>query len=135
MNQVILIGNMTADPTTSKTQGGNSVAQFTLAVQRKYRNESGQHDADFIRCVAWRQTADYIGKYGAKGRRTAISGELQIRSYEKDGQRHTVCEVVANAVEFLDRREQAAAPDAPAAPGAPAAPETFTEDPDDDLPF
>lgn len=129
MNQIILIGNLTADPEARNTQNGIAVTQFTVAVQRKFKNDQGRYDADFIRCVAWRQTAEFLAKYGGKGRKIAVVGELQSRTYDKDGQKHTVFEVIANNVELLDKR------DAQPEPGE-APKQTFTEvDETDDLPF
>lgn len=126
MNQVILIGNLTADPEKRTTQGGDAVTSFTLAVSRRYKNAQGNYDADFIRCVAWRQTAEFLAQYGVKGRKCAVVGELLTRSYDKDGQKRTVVEVSVNSAEFVTPRQDA--------PGGVKAGE-FVEVKDDSLPF
>ena len=123
-----MIGNLTADPQTFTTQSGASAAHFTLAVQRKYKNDQGGYDADFIRCTAWRGTGEYIGKYGAKGRKLAVHGILQSRSYDKDGQKHTVIDVIVEDAEFVDKPSEQAAKPQTEKP-------TFTEVDDPELPF
>ena len=130
MNNVILIGNLTRDPDKRTTQSGISSASFTLAVGRRFKGSDGQRVTDFIRCVAWRQTADFIAQYGAKGRKLAVMGELQSRSYEKDGQTHTVWEVIVSSAEFVTSAEQTAQPET-----KPAQNDEFVEVPDDTLPF
>ena len=130
MNNVTIIGNLTRDPEKRTTQSGISQTTFTVAAQRRFKNADGGHDADFIRCVAWRHTADYIALYGAKGRKIAVNGELQTRSYEKDGQTHTITEIIVNSAEFMQ---------APSADGQqrqePEQAQDFTETDDDELPF
>lgn len=105
MNKVILIGNLTKDPEIATTSNGISVTRFTLAVQRKFRNESGEYEADFINIVCWRDLADLTHKYLSKGKKTAVVGRLQSRSYEaNDGTKRYVTEIVADEVEFLSTR-------------------------------
>ena len=129
MNVIVISGNMVRDPEKRTTQSGISQTTFTVAAQRRFKNADGGHDADFLRCVAWRQTADYIAQYGAKGRKIAVSGELQTRSYEKDGQTHTITEIIVNSAEFLDTHQAEAQTEN-------TTNETFTEVTDDDtLPF
>lgn len=101
MNVIVISGNLARDPEKRTTQSGISQTTFTVAVQRRFKNEQGGHDADFIKCVAWRQTADYIAQYGAKGRKIAVNGELQTREYERDGQKRTITEVIINSAEFV----------------------------------
>ena len=102
MNQVILIGNLAADPESRTTQSGIAQCSFRLAVQRKYKNASGGHDADFITVVAWRQLAELCAKFLGKGRKVAVIGSMQTRSYDaQDGTKRYVTEVVAEQVEFL----------------------------------
>lgn len=132
MNQIILIGRITADPELRTTQSGISMASFTVAVQRKYKNDQGRYDADFIRCVAWRQTADFLHQYATKGRKIALTGELQSRTYDKDGQKRTLFEVVANSVELIDKRDVESRDDRPADTQPSGG---FTEVVDDELPF
>lgn len=104
LNKVILIGRLTRDPELRYTPNGISVATFTIAVDRNYTNQEGQRETDFIPIVAWRGLADTCGKYLTKGRLVAVSGRLQIRSYEgQDGQRRYIAEVVADEVQFLER--------------------------------
>jgi len=102
MNKIILIGRLTADPELRYTTNNNAVAQFTLAVDRPYVKD-GQKETDFIRIITWRKQAENCSKYLSKGRLVAVDGRLQIRSYEdRDGNRRTIAEVVANEVKFLE---------------------------------
>lgn len=103
MNKVILIGNLTRDPEMRTTTTGMQVCTFTLAVSRRRPNQQGQREADFINIVTWNKTAELCAKYLHKGRKAGVSGSLQIRSYEKDGQKRYFTEVIAEQVEFLDR--------------------------------
>ena len=104
LNRVILIGRMTRDPEMKYTTSGTAVANFTLAINRKFNKE----ETDFIDIVAWRQSAEFCGNYGAKGRLTMVEGRLQIRSYEaKDGTKRKVAEVVADDLRFLDKQQGA----------------------------
>lgn len=101
MNKVFLIGNLTRDPELSETSTNIAVCRFSIAVNRPYQ-EGGQRVADYFNIVAWRGQAENCGKYLAKGRKVAIVGVLQNRTYEdRDGNNRTVTEVVANEVEFL----------------------------------
>ena len=87
MNRVILMGRFTADPELRQTPQGTAVTRFTIAVDRRFRKEGGQQ-ADFITCVAWRQTAEFICRYFQKGRMIAVEGQLQSRSWDgQDGKR------------------------------------------------
>lgn len=102
MNKIIIIGNLTKDPELISTSSGVSVARFSVAVKRDYKNESGEYITDFINVVAWRTLADNCKKYLAKGKKCAVCGSLQTRTYEnKDGAKVNVVEVVASEVEFL----------------------------------
>ena len=127
------------------TASGVSCATFTVACNRRFVNQQGVREADFINCVAWRSTADFIGRYMTKGTKVAIDGTIQTRSYDaQDGTKRYVTEIIADNVEFLGSRDDAArggdysAP-APAAAPAPraAAPANagFAEVDDDELPF
>ena len=103
MNQVILIGNLTRDPELSTTPGGVSVCRFAMAVNRTYRNQDGSQETDFFNVVAWRSQADFCGKYLKKGRKVAVIGNIQNRSYDdKDGNKRYVTEIIANNVEFVE---------------------------------
>ncbi len=103
LNKVILIGRLTRDPELRYTANSNiPVANFTLAVDRRYGGQ-GERQTDFIDVVCWRQLAETCHKYLGKGRLAAVTGSLQIRSYEtQDGQKRKAAEVVADEVRFLD---------------------------------
>jgi single-strand DNA-binding protein len=104
LNKVVLIGRLTRDPEVRTTANNISVATFTLAVDRSYTNQQGEREADFIPIVVWRNLAETCGRYLTKGRLVAVSGRLQVRSYEgNDGQRRYVTEVVGDEVQFLER--------------------------------
>ena len=104
MNRFIAIGRLTKDPEKRTTQNGTSVCTFTLAVDRRFKNANGEREADFFPVVCWRQVADLSAQYLSKGKQVAIAGEVQMRSYEKDGQKRYVTEVVADEVQFLSPR-------------------------------
>lgn len=103
MNRVVLLGRLTRDPEQRQTQTGVEVSTFTLAVNRQFKNKDGDYQADFIRCTAFRKTAELIGKYLSKGSQCAVDGRIQTRTYEKDGQRHYVTEIVAENVQFIGK--------------------------------
>ena len=105
MNKVILIGNLTKDPEITSTTGGISVTRFTVAVTRRFKNAEGEYESDFINCVAWRNTAEFVHKYFKKGQKLAVTGSIQTRSYDaQDGSKRYVTEVVADEVEFVEKR-------------------------------
>ena len=105
MNKAILIGNLTKDPELSTTTSGVSVTRFTVAISRRFKNAEGEYDTDFINCVAWRNTADFVHKYFRKGQKLAVTGSIQTRSYDaQDGTKRYVTEVVAEEVEFVEKR-------------------------------
>ncbi len=102
MNKIMLIGRLTKDPELRYTQSGTAVASFTLAVDRRFPNQNGEREADFINCVAWNKSAEFVANYFHKGKQMALEGRLQVRSYEgNDGQRRWVTEVVAEQIEFV----------------------------------
>ena len=102
MNKVILIGNLTKDPEFATTTNGVAVVRFTLAVSRKFTNDKGEREADFINCVAWRGLAENVDKYVSKGDKVAVCGTLQTRTYEaQDGSKRYATEVIADEVEFI----------------------------------
>jgi len=138
MNKVILIGNLTRDPEVRTTASGTSVCSFSIAVNRRFNNQAGEKVTDFFNIVAWRQLGELCGKYLAKGRKVAVVGELQNRSYDaKDGTKRNVTEIIADDIEFLTPRGQQEGGGGYAAPSAQreSAPEGFTEIEDDELPF
>lgn len=130
MNKIIIIGNVCAKPEAHTTQSGITNSRFTVAVQRKFKNADGNYDADFLTVVAWRQTADFCNKYLDKGRKVAVEGSIQTRSYTaQDGSKRYATEIIAESVEAVGGRQEAAEKPAEAK-------EQFTEvDPGDDLPF
>lgn len=102
MNKILLIGRLTKDPELRYTQGGTAVANFTLAVNRRFANQSGEREADFINCVAWNKSAEFVANYFKKGQQMALEGRLMVSSYDgNDGQRHWKTEVVAEQIEFV----------------------------------
>ena len=106
MNKVLLIGRITKDPEIRYTQSGIPTVQFTLAVDRGVRDTNGNRQADFISCVAWRGQADFISRFIKKGYLMSIEGRIQTRNYQgQDGQTRYVTEVILDAVENLQPRE------------------------------
>lgn len=103
MNRVVLVGRLTKDAELRYTPSGVAVASFTLAVNRPFANQQGEREADFVNVVAWRKTAENLANYTKKGSMIAVDGRIQTRSYEKDGRRVYVTEVVADSVQFLGR--------------------------------
>lgn len=118
MNKVFLIGNLTKDPEMRSTQSGVAVCNFTIAVNRRFRNQqTGQQETDFLNVVVWRQLAELCGKYLAKGRKVSVAGSIQTRTYEtKDGSKRTALDIVADEVEFLTTQSQQSSTQS--APGA-----------------
>lgn len=102
MNKVYLIGNLTKDPERSETNSGLAVCRFSIAVNRGYKTEDGEQITDFFNITAWRGQAENCGKYLSKGKKVAIVGSLQNRTYEdKEGVKRQVTDVIASEVEFL----------------------------------
>ena len=147
MNKVYLIGNLTRDPEMRATSSGVSVCNFSIAVNRRFRNQNGQQETDFFNIVAWRQLGELCGKYLSKGRKVAIAGSIQTRTYEaQDGSKRNAFDIVADGVEFLspsgagapagETHVASASSAAPAqAPAFAPADSGFTQVDDDDLPF
>ena len=107
MNKIIISGRLVRDCDVRYTTSGKVVCQFTLAVDRPFTNQDGQKEADFINIVVWGKIAELCGNNLAKGHRALVEGRLQIRSYDaKDGGKRYVTEVVANSVEFLERKNK-----------------------------
>lgn len=104
MNKVILIGYMAADPEYAKTQNGTARCNLRLAVQRRFADAQGNRVSDFFNVICWRQTAEFAAKYLEKGRKIAVEGSLQTRTYDaQDGSKRYVTEIIADSVEFCDR--------------------------------
>ena len=107
MNLVVLIGRMTKDVELRRTNSGKAVASFTLAVNKDFKNEQGNYDADFIDCVAFEQKAETIANYVHKGDRFSVLGQLATRSYEtKDGKKVKVTEVKVTGFDFIENKKQ-----------------------------
>ena len=110
MNKVILCGRLTADPELRQTQSGVSSCRFTVAVERKYTNkDSDKREADFISCIAWRNTADFVSRYFTKGKMIALEGELRTGKYQDKNHSdvtHYTVDVVVNSVEFCGDKGQ-----------------------------
>lgn len=108
INRVVLVGRITKDPVLKKTPTGISVVSFVLACNRRVKQD-GQPDADFISCVAWNKTADFMSKYVKKGTLLGVEGRIQTRNYnDKNGKRVYITEVVAESVQFLESKKDAA---------------------------
>ncbi|HZJ86456.1 MAG TPA: single-stranded DNA-binding protein [Erysipelotrichaceae bacterium] len=106
INNVVLVGRLTRDPELRKTQTGKSVLSFSCAVNRKFKTET--QTADFINCVAWNQTADFLARYATKGALVGIEGRIQTRNYDdKTGNRVYVTEVVCDSVQLLESKAEA----------------------------
>ncbi len=150
LNHIIVMGRLTRDPELRRTGSGVAVTSFTLAVDRDFGNrENGEKETDFIDCVAWRQTGEFVSKYFAKGRMAVVSGRLQIRPWtDKEGNKRRTAEIVADNVYFGDSKRDGdsgnasygAAPAATgfggySAPTSPASDFAMLADDDAQLPF
>lgn len=124
LNHITIMGRLTRDPDLRKTDSGISVASFTLAVDRDRKNDTGTRDTDFIDCVAWRGTADFVADYFTKGKLAAVSGRLQIREWtDKNDNKRKTAEVVADNVYFAESKQKESASKAEFT--APAVEQTF----------
>lgn len=143
MNKAFLVGNLTRDPELRTTSGGIPVCSFSIAINRRFKNASGQQETDFINITAWRQLGELCAKYLVKGRKVCVVGAIQTRTYEaQDGSKRNAFEVVADEVEFLSPMQQQTGEYRPATSGVPAEPNDFspadsgfTQVDDDELPF
>ncbi len=107
INRVVLTGRVTKNLELKSTKSGISVCQFTLAVNRSFKNKSGERETDFISCVAWQKTAEVMSKYVKRGSAIGVDGRIQTRNYEnKDGQRVYVTEVVVENFSFLGGQDE-----------------------------
>ena len=130
MNKVILIGNIASDPESRTTQNGVVQCSFRLAVQRRFKGANGERETDFLPVVCWRQTAEFAQRYLAKGRKVAVEGSIQTRSYDAhDGSKRYVTEIIADSVEAVGGREDGAQKPAQNRN------EGFTDVNEDELPF
>ena len=154
MNKVTLIGRLVRDPELRTTSSNISVCSFTVAVDRRFKSE-GQPTADFIPCIAWRSTAEFINKYFKTGSKIAICGSIQTRNWDdKEGKRHYATEVIVDEAEFCEKKasqsygdnglDQVAPPPAPSVNAGPVEISSESEKPaeqyfpledDSDIPF
>lgn len=138
LNKVFIMGRMVRDPELRHTQSGTAVASFSLAVERDFKDKTtGERTTDFIDCVAWRSTAEFVSRFFAKGRMAVVVGSLQIRDWtDKEGNKRRTAEVIAESVYFGDSKRdplvKLSEDDAPVTPAG-----EFTELSEDDgsLPF
>ena len=108
LNHITIMGRLVRDPDYRTTGSGLSVSNFSVAVDRDFKTDSGEKETDFIDCVAWRNTAEFVTKYLHKGSMVVVSGRLQIRSWtDKDGNKRRTAEVVADNVYFAESKRQA----------------------------
>jgi len=145
LNHIVLMGRLTRDPELRYTQSQTPVASFTVAVDRDYSGQGQEKQADFIDCVAWRGTGEFVSKYFRKGSMIVVSGRLQLRDWQdRDGNKRRSAEVVADSVYFGESKRDDSRGNSYQAPPAgnsapPPAPQqqTFQDLPDDDgeLPF
>lgn len=112
LNHIVIQGRMTRDPELRRTGSGVAVASFTLAVDRDFTGkDGGEKEVDFIDCVAWRATGEFVSKYFKKGSMAVVSGRLQLRGWtDKDGNKHRTAEVVADNVYFGESKRAEEAP-------------------------
>lgn len=141
LNHITIMGRLTKDPELRRTGSGVAVTSFTVAVDRDFKS-NGETETDFIDCVAWRQTGEFVHQYFAKGRMAVVSGRLQIRSWtDKDGNKRKTAEIVADNVYFGDSKKESTADDYSqmrngyANTSAPASDFAMLDDEDSQLPF
>ncbi len=114
INRAVLTGRITRDPELRYTQNGTAVVQFTLAVDRQFRNQDGEREADFINCVIWRKSAENFANFTHKGSKIGVDGRIQTRSYEnQQGNRVYVTEVIVDSFALLDSRQDSQQGSAP----------------------
>ena len=107
LNHNVLMGRLCADPELRRTNSGTPVTSFTLAVDRDFKSQSGEKEADFVPVIAWRNTAEFVSKYFTKGRMAVVDGRLQMRNWtDKDGNKRTTAEVVAENVYVGDPKRE-----------------------------
>lgn len=135
LNKIIIMGRLTRDPELRRTQSGTAVTSFTLAVDRDYKNQAGEKATDFIDCVAWRSTGEFVSKYFSKGRMAVVEGRLQIRGWtDNDGNKRRSTEVIVDNMYFGDSKKASEPGNAPAGSDGHS---DFAEIPEEDgeLPF
>ncbi|GHV16681.1 hypothetical protein FACS189425_01420 [Clostridia bacterium] len=136
LNKAIIMGRLTRDPEFRATPNGASVCNFSVAVDRRFVRQGEERQTDFINCVAWRQTAEFVNKYFTKGRMINVVGSIQTRTWtDTDGKKRYATDVVADEVNFCGEKRSDG--DAPSNHGSQEVPDEgfMTIDADDDLPF
>ncbi len=114
LNKIIIMGRLTRDPELRYTQSGLPVASFTVAVDRDVVNDNAKRETDFITCVAWRHTAEFVSKYFQKGSMAVVSGRLQLRDWvDRDGYKRRSAEVLAENIYFGQSKKDAVPTQAP----------------------
>lgn len=117
LNEIIVMGRLTRDPEMRQTGSGKDVANFTLAVDRDFKSQSGERETDFIDCVAWGNSAGFVSKYFGKGRMAVVKGRLQIRDWtDNDGNKRRNAEIVAEDIYFGDSKPASGGMDTPSEP-------------------
>lgn len=107
LNYSVILGRIVNDLEVRQTQSGVACLQFTVAVDRGFKNANGEYDTDFISCVAWKEKAEFIGKWFSKGKMIAVEGQLRSRTYEdKNGTKHYVTEVYVDSASFTGEKSQ-----------------------------
>ena len=124
LNHIVIMGRLTKDPELRRTGSGIAVTSFTLAVERDFSGkDQGEKETDFIDCVAWRSTGEFVSKYFQRGRMACVAGRLQIRQWtDKDGNKRRSAEIVADNVYFADSKNAADSGSSPAPAASPATP-------------
>lgn len=142
LNHIVVMGRLVRDPELRHTDSGVAVASFSLAVDRDFApKDGGERETDFIDCVAWRQTGEFVSKHFTKGRMAVVSGRLQMRSWtDKDGNKRRTAEIVADNVYFGDSKKDgedtaSSAPKTTAAAPAYSVPAATNDSDDSGLPF
>lgn len=136
INNVVLVGRMTRDAELRYTPQNQAVATFSLAVNRNFKNQNGERDADFINCVIWRQQAENLANWAKKGALVGITGRIQTRNYEnQQGQRVYVTEVVIDSFRSLEKRDNSANRNSMDEQMPPSFESSQMNIPDDGLPF
>ena len=140
MNKITLIGNLTHDPEVRSTPSGVTICTFTIAVNRRFANQSGERQTDFFNCTAWRSLAETIARYTKKGNKVAVTGSVQLRNYEDNqGVKRTAVDIIVQDVEFLTPKTAGDGFDemdeAPRASAPKRKPVLQAMDDDSDIPF
>lgn len=142
MNRVVIVGRLTRDPDLRYTSNGVAVANFNVAVNRPFKNQNGEQEADFIQCVTWRKQAENLADYMKKGSQIGVDGRVQTRSYDaQDGKKVFVTEILAESIQFLESKNTSNNSSNTQQPKQQEQPQSFEQAgeqiniQDDDLPF